>query len=91
MKNQDLIIDSLPKERTLGIQWNLEHDYLGFCVHLKGTPATRRRILSTVSSIYNPLGFVAPFILPGRKTIQRLCQGEVKWDDPVSCDIRKDC
>ena len=59
-------------------------------MHLKDTPATRRGMLSTVSSIYDPLGFVAPFILPGRKTIQRLCQGEVKWDDPVSCDIRKD-
>ena len=90
VKNQDLITDSLPTERALGIQWNLEHDYLGFCVHLKDTPATRRGMLSTVSSIYDPLGFVAPFILPGRKIIQRLCQGEVKWDDPVSCDIRKD-
>ena len=90
VKNRDLITDSLPTERALGIHWNLEHDYLGFCVHLKETPATRRGMLSTVSSIYDPLGFVAPFILPGRKIIQRLCQGEVKWDDPVSCDIRKD-
>ena len=27
VKNQDLITDSLPTERALGIQWNLEHDY----------------------------------------------------------------
>ena len=47
-----------------------------------------REMLSTVSSIYDL--FVAIFILPGRKIIQRLCQGEVKWDDPVSCDVRKD-
>ena len=90
VKNRDLITDSLTTERALGIQWNLEHDYLGFCVHLKYTPATRMGMLSTVSSIYDPLGFVAPFILPGRKIIQRLCQGEVKWDDLVLCDIRKD-
>ena len=44
--------------------------------------------MSTVSFIYDPLSFAAPFILPGRKIIQRLCQGEVKWDDPVSCDLR---
>ena len=90
VKNGDLITDSLPTERALGIHCNLEHDYLGFCVHLKDTPATRRGMLSTVSSIYGPLGFVSPSILPGRKIIQRLRQGEVKWDDPVSCDIRKD-
>ena len=90
VKNQDLMTDSLPTKRALGIQWNLEHDYLGFCVHLKDTPLTRRGMLSIVSSIYDLLDFVAPFILPVRKIIQRLCQGEVKWDDPVSCDIRKD-
>ena len=70
--------DSFPTERALGIQWNLEHDYLGFCVHLKDTRTTRKGMLSTVSSIYDPLGFVAPFILPGRKIIQRICKGEVK-------------
>ena len=90
VKIQDLITDSLPTERALGIQWNLKHDYLEFCGHLKDIPATRKKILSTVNSIYDALGFVAPFILPGRKIIQRLRQGEVKWDDIVSCDIRKD-
>ena len=54
VRNQDLITDSLPTERALGIQWNLEHDYLGFCVDLKDTPATRRGMLSTVSSLYDP-------------------------------------
>ena len=72
VKNQDLITDSHPTESALVIQWNLEHDYLGFCVHLKDTPATRRGMLSTVTSIYDPLGFVAPFILPGRKIIQKI-------------------
>ena len=47
-------------------------------------------MLSTVSSIYDPLGFVAPFILPKRKFIQGIRQGEIKWDNPVSTDIRKD-
>ena len=54
VKNQDLITGTLPTERALGIKWNLEHD-LGFCVHLKDTPATRRGMFSTVSSICDPL------------------------------------
>ena len=57
VKKQDLITDSFPTERALGIQRNLEHDYLGFCVHLKDTRTTRQGMLSTVSSIYDPLGF----------------------------------
>ena len=83
VKNQDLITDSLPTERAHGTEWNLEHDYLRFCVHLKDTPAMRRIMLSTVSSIYDPLDLVAPFILLCRKIFERLYQGEVKWDDPV--------
>ena len=78
VKNQDLITDSLPTERAHGTEWNLR-----FCVHLKDTPAIRRRMLSTVSSIYDPLDFVVPFILLCRKIFQRLYQREVKWDDPV--------
>ena len=65
VKNQDLITgslptitDSLPTERTLGIQLNLKHYYLEFSVHLKDTPATRRGVLSTASSVCDPLGFV---------------------------------
>ena len=85
-----MITESLPTERTFGIQWNLEHDDLGFCVHLKDTPATRTGKFSPISYIYDPLGFVVPFILPGRKINQRLYQGEVKWNNPVSCDIKRD-
>ena len=34
-------------------------------MHLKDTPATIRGMLSTVSSIFDPLDFVVLFILPG--------------------------
>ena len=61
VKNQDLITDSLPTEKALGIQRNLEHDYLGFCV-------------CTSKILLQP---------------EEEGQGGVKWDDPVSCDIRK--
>ena len=76
MKNQGLI-SNLPIEILLGIEGNLEHDDLRFWVHLKDTPATRMGILSRVSSNYEPVGFVAPFILPSRKeTMSRRNQME---------------
>lgn len=52
------MISNLPIEIVLGIQGNLEHDDLRFWVHLKDIPATRMGMLS---SIYDPVGFVAPF------------------------------
>ena len=70
-------------ERTLGLQWCLELDQFQFRVILKDLPLTRRSILSTVASIFDPLGLIAPFVLVGRQVLQQICKENVGWDDPV--------
>ena len=40
-----------------------------------------------LSSIYDPLGLISPFILQGRRIIQELCQGKLDWDERVSDDL----
>ncbi|XP_072168946.1 uncharacterized protein [Diadema setosum] len=82
----DLDLDHLPIERTLGVLWNVETDDFGFKVHLKEKPATRRGILSMVSSLYDPLGFLAPFILRAKLLLQFLCRRGVDWDERVTND-----
>ena len=62
----------------------MENDTFNFCILLSNRPTTRRGILSTVSSVFDPLGFVAPFILEGKKILQELCKDNVGWDEPVS-------
>jgi hypothetical protein len=49
---------------------------------------TRRGILSTISSIYDPLGLVAPVLLVGKQLLQELCREGTDWDDPVPDHIR---
>ena len=53
----------LPDEQALGIFWNVEVDTLGFKIAIKEKPLIRRGMLSTLSSIYDPLGLGAPFLL----------------------------
>ena len=38
--------------------------------------------------MYDPLGFVAPIVLPAKKLLQDLCKiSAERWDDPISdCD-----
>jgi hypothetical protein len=84
----DLNIDNLPIERTLGVQWCIESDSFRFRIQVNDKPLTRRGILSTVSSIFDPLGLVAPFILTGKRILQDLCKEEKDWDEPVSDDTR---
>ena len=81
---KDLLLDQLPIERALGVRWDVESDTFGFKISVKDRPATRRGILSVVSSVYDPLGFAAPFILPAKALLQDLCRKNLGWDEPIS-------
>ena len=74
--------DRLPVERALGVQRCIESDSLKFKFELKDLPCTRG-ILSTVSSVYDPLGPIAPVVLVGKQILQDICQGS-DWDKPDS-------
>ncbi|XP_043232467.1 uncharacterized protein LOC122386858 [Amphibalanus amphitrite] len=77
----------LPVQRALGVEWDTETDVLQFSVQPCKKPSTRRGILSTVSSVFDPLGFVSPFILRGKQIVKELCRDGFGWDDPVPDDI----
>ena len=74
---------SLPTEKILGVLVNIEENVFTFKVSMKEKPKVRRSMLSTLSSIYDPLGFVAPFILQGRRILQDLCEENLRWDEIV--------
>ena len=66
----------------------MESDTFNFSISLGDRPCTRRGILSTISSICDPLGFVAPVLLEGRTILQELCRNNTGLDDPVPNDIQ---
>ena len=47
-------------------------------------------MLSMISSIYDPLGFAAPFILEERRILQELCNQDIQWGSEVSSVVKKD-
>ena len=77
----------MPVQRSLGTYWCIESDTFGFHIELKGKPTTLRGILSTISSVYDPLGAASPVILAGKQILQALCHQNVNWDDPVPENI----
>ena len=85
-KSQQLTIESSDQpqsERALGVFWNTVKDTFGFKVKMKDHPATRRGILSVVSSVFDPLGLAGPFILPARIMLQRLCKQDLGWNKEI--------
>ena len=77
-------------EKVLGLVWNIDTDTFGYKISMQDKPLSKRGMLSELSSVYDPLGFVAPFLLHGRKIIQILSQQELGWDEIVSDEVVKD-
>ena len=52
--------------------------------------ATRHGLLAVLSSVYDPLGLGAPFLLKDRLIIQRLCKNNLNWDEPIDDDTAQE-
>lgn len=83
VKDLDLDQCTLPLERALGVQWSVQSDCFKFKITIQDKPPTRRNILSVVSSIYDPLGILAPVILSAKRILQELCRLKLSWDETV--------
>ena len=74
VNNLDLDRSSLPVERALGIHWYTDTDQFGIQIKSKQREYTRRGLLSIVSSVYDPLGLVCPFVLRAKVIFQDECK-----------------
>lgn len=63
----DMELDSLPVERVLCVEWSIKSDSFKFKAVLRYRRLTRRGILSTVGSIYDPLGTLSAVVLTTKK------------------------
>ena len=77
-------LESSHIERALGVQWDVQLDVFKFQICVRERPTTRRGILSVMSSIYDPLGFITPVVLPVKQMLQDLCRQGIGWDNPIS-------
>ena len=46
-------------------------------------PVTRCGLLASLSSVYDPLGFGAPFLLKSCQIIQNFCRNNITWDESI--------
>ncbi|XP_067309102.1 uncharacterized protein [Pseudorasbora parva] len=86
LKDLVLGVDPLPLQRSLGVSWNLQSDSFTFQVSKEVKPFTRRGILATVNSLYDPLGFAAPITIQVKALVRELSVDQCDWDMPLSED-----
>ena len=80
-------LDAEHMERALGVSWNVTEDCFTFNFNCKETALTKRGILKVTSSLFDPLGFVTPFILKAKILLQELWRRNYDWDDKVGDDL----
>ena len=90
IKDLDLKSDSLPLDRALGIHWDVEHDTVNFVFGKGEQPENGKGVLSSIATVYDPLGFASPLLLPGREINQELCKLKFSWNDnlPEELSVR---
>ena len=78
--------------RVLGVYWNPNSDIFSFSNKfetlnpdlLKGKQRpTKREVLKVVMSVYDPLGFIAQFVITGKILLQKVWQFGVGWDEKI--------
>jgi hypothetical protein len=82
-------IEHLPTESTLGVTWNVEEDKFVWEISqerftvVSNKPKTRRGILSVIYSMFDPLGFIAPFTMKAKLLLQMLSRMKIGSDDQI--------
>ncbi|KAK7898591.1 hypothetical protein WMY93_019444 [Mugilogobius chulae] len=84
VKDLDLSGETESIQRSLGLLWETSTDTFTFSVSTEPKPFTRRGVLSTVNSIFDPLGLLAPVTTSGRALLRELTADLPDWDTPLS-------
>lgn len=70
VKDLDLTGETPVTQRSLGLLWEISTDTFTFLVSTETKPFTRRGDLSTVNSIFDPLGLLAPVTIQARSLLR---------------------
>ena len=87
----DLDMSELPCTKTLGIMWLAGEDCFTFrCdVPTDGEVSTKRRFLSRLATLFDPLGFLAPYTITGRILMQDIWRVGIGWDQAIPGELQE--
>ena len=77
---------------VLGLQWNVYDDLLSIKIVTNKlkilSTLTKRQLLSLVSVVFDPLGFLAPVLIRGKLLFQKVWKlNELSWDDLLPAEF----
>ena len=74
--------------KVLGLKWDRKKDEIHIPITQKVIVGnTKRMVLQTIASIFDPLGFFSPIVLPGKVFLQELWQKKIEWDETLPPEL----
>lgn len=78
------------KQKVLGLMWHAGEDCFKFKINdinesVKENP-TKRQVLKTIMSVFDPLGFLTPILIKARILMQNIWKSGIGWD----CKIKEE-
>ncbi|UYV75610.1 hypothetical protein LAZ67_13000736, partial [Cordylochernes scorpioides] len=84
-------IERSEEASVLGMKWNLLEDTLNVTPKfgvIKNS-LSKRDLLSHTQQIFDPIGFLAPVLLPAKLLIQQAWTVKTDWDEPLPSNIQE--
>jgi hypothetical protein len=79
--------DSAGDSHVLGVVWKVEEDSFSYEQPDWTTGNTKRQILSQLTSLWDPMGFLSPFVVRAKILVQELWKLKTAWDERVPSDF----
>ena len=81
--------------KVLGMEWDTEADAIKFMlngINDLSRETTKRQCLSTVYSIYDPIGLLTPVTITAKIILRKIwaSRPQLGWDDRLPCEIQSD-
>ena len=85
------LLRGVTQEKILGTVWNHAKDMLLFNVNPSNDiTLTKRKVLSQIARIFDPVGFAAAFLVRAKIGMQRLWQQGLDWDQELPSAAREE-
>ena len=94
-RKEAAILHGVSEEKLLGVAWNNHNDVFTFKVKCElllfqePTLLSKRKILSQVARIYDPIGFASAFLIKAKKGLQELWEKGIDWDEKLAPEIQE--
>ncbi|XP_058810335.1 uncharacterized protein LOC131675383 [Phymastichus coffea] len=83
----DCGIQGNPIKKTLGIIWDSQRDVFTYSTSPDALASTKRKLLSQIARIFDPLGLLGPLTLYAKTLIQECWKANITWDESLPQDI----